>query len=773
MNRKIIVCLVGILTFLFVIPSVGAVAYTWNGIGGICFDPTQWFPMTGGVPTLPGDTVAFTAMSNAPPLSCGISNYDSETLAASYGSLVRHTANLLLLNGGLAVDNAQWTIDGGRSAIMGQFSTACSTACPILQAKITLEPASYLQAGGEPLNCTVGANTLLSVEHLASLNCTTGMYVGTGASVASDGIITITSPLDLHGEINCGFMSPSSCTFETLRGTGILLNNQPTTLISIQNTDYSGFINFIGADFTHTSNFISTGTTTLQGGVSAFLTIADFDKAFISTGAIINVSGAYLNFSGDTDIASSSILSVLSGVIEFNNVSNITDSSLNAGQIELNSFSNITNSTLIASSVTVSSAIEIHNSTINTDVFTSTAGGDWVELNLQTPSASIIGGTGLNITDSFLNILGNAEFGTSAPQYQLNVDPTIINISGNFTVTANSTVNLIDSILNVGENVFIEQGALLNLTNSVLNVTGNISLVDNSSWLNLTGGNDPLGGSFIEYCYYGLGTPNIHDVGGSVHNFAQGYNQFRSDCFGLNITYPLQSSVYTTSPIFFQVVLFGENATLQTPPSTWELYRMAAPQWLMNSGNFSNYTWAHWQSFNGVATGWHKLIASTNMTVPGAIPLHVIRDFNNSFHRGEVTFYWNGTPIAPSNATTVNVNITQSIGINESDSTYAQAIVIGIIGTSAIFAYLAVQVSAPALSMLYLGLFHLALVIGVAAMLKIGEAFITANLLSTIEPFYTLSIFALIFIVFYILITFIINSWRSITESRVRGPVDD
>jgi hypothetical protein len=200
---------------------------------------------------------------------------------------------------------------------------------------------------------------------------------------------------------------------------------------------------------------------------------------------------------------------------------------------------------------------------------------------------------------------------------------------------------------------------------------------------------------------------------------------------------------------------------------------MASPQWLMDSGNFSNYTWAHWQGFNGAATGWHKLIASTNMTVPGAIPTHVIRNGNNSFHRGEVTFYWNGTPIAPSNATTINVNITQSIGINESDSTYAQAIVVGIAITSAVFAYLSVQVSAPVLSMLYLGLFHLTLVIGVAVMLKIGEAFITANLLSSIEPFYTLTIFALIFIVFYIVITFIINSWRSIAENRVRGPVDE
>ena len=840
--RKLIIGLTALLAFLFLIPTASALAYTWSSAGaGFCFLPTEWTPFTGGVPTMAGDSTTFDATSNIPPMTCGISGYDSETLASGYGSLLRHTANLVLLNGGLSVDNSQWSLAGPRTAHMGQFITQCTSGCPLLDAKITLEPNSYMEVGGEPLNCTVGSDSLFEVNVGATLNCTSGASIAGGANFTSDGLFdVITSTLDLDGFLDCGATNPGICDLSTVTGlgSGTLQASTGGTIINAVLVDYAGLINLTHSELTTTTDFISTGTAYLTGGISDLLTFADFNIAYLD-GHIMNVSGTYLNFTGVSTIEGNSHITQKGGQVRFNAYSNIINSTFDAhsggvafrqdADIEntifnTNDFStrdgkdvNISNSVINAigsnivldadgiinnsqfhgkdiSSSGISGNPNIENSLLNAtdsyfnslslsmDIKNSTiyagnlttivSAGTWDRITLFTHNASISGGMGLNITDSNFDITGNfiTNMGTG---YTMLIDPTVINISGNWTINNNTIINVVDSIINVEENVFILGGGQLNLTNSLLNVTGNISLADNSSWLNLTGHNDPLGGSFIDYCYYGLGTPNIHDVGGSIHNAPLGYNQFSSKCFGLNITYPLQSSVHTTSPVFFQVVLWGDNATLQTPPSTWELYRMASPQWLMDSGNFSNYTWAHWQGFNGAATGWHKLIASTNMTVPGAIPTHVIRNGNNSFHRGEVTFYWNGTPIAPSNATTINVNITQSIGINESDSTYAQAIVVGIAITSAVFAYLSVQVSAPVLSMLYLGLFHLTLVIGVAVMLKIGEAFITANLLSSIEPFYTLTIFALIFIVFYIVITFIINSWRSIAENRVRGPVDE
>ena len=769
--RKLIIGLTALLTFLFLIPTVSAVPYTWSSAGaGFCFLPTAWTPFTGGVPTMAGDSTTFDATSNIPPMTCGISGYDSETLAASYGSLVRHTADLTLLNGGLSVDNSQWTL-GPHNAMMGQFITQCTSGCPILDAKITLESNSYMQVGGEPLNCTVGSDSFLDVDAMATLNCTSGASIQGGATVTSDGFINILAPLDLNGLLDCGATAPGMCDFSTLRGagSGTLKSTTPGTTINIISTNYNGLLNLSDSALTNGADFVSGGTTYLTSGTSDFLTFADFNIAYLN-GNVMNVSGAYLNFTGTSTITGSSHITQNGGQVLFNAYSNISNSTFDAynGGVAFLENSTIEN-TLFNTNGFITQAgltVNISDSTIN-------AISAEVELNSQgtlnqvilaTDNITISGGQGLNIIDSDFNITGNANFGTSGPQFQLNIDPTTINISGNLAILENSTVNFIDSIVNVGGNVFIEGDALLNLTNSILNVTGNISLADNSSWLNLTGGNDPLGGSFIDYCYYGLGTPNIHDVGGSIHNAPLGYNQFNSKCFGLNITYPVQSSVHTTSPIFFQVVLFGENATLQTPPSTWELYRMAAPQWLMNSGNFSNYTWAHWQGFNGVATGWHKLIASTNMTVPGAIPLHVIRNGNNSFHRGEVTFYWNGTPIAPSNASTVNVNIS----INETlvDSNFASGILLTLIGVVAMFAFLFANTAGTPLQSMYLLLVHITLVIVGAIMLKIGAYFISSELLASVMPFYPMVMFIMIFVTFYVILQFIINGVKAINGQK-------
>jgi hypothetical protein len=762
-KRKLIIGFTALLAFLMVIPAASAVAYTWNGVGGLCFAPTDWLPFTGGVPTMPGDSTTFDLTSNVPPMTCGISGYDSETLAASYGSLVEHTANLVLLNGGLSVDNSQWTLDGGREAHMGQFITQCTTGCPILAAKITLQPAAYFESGGEPLNCTIGAGSSFSIEAGAALNCTSGMMIENTGALASNGFITVASALDLHGAINCGLIAPSACTFETLRGssTGNLMNTQPATLITIQNTDYAGTIDFSNADLTHIASFVSEGVTKFTGGTSNFMAFADIDIAYFAGGATVNVGGSYLNFSGVANITEATIIDVPGGLIEFNDASNITDSTVTAGAgyFHLNAFSNITNSTLtsMSSGLHIASPVAFHNSFIETNHFSSSAGGNWVGLTLNTQSANISGGTGLNITDSDFNITGNLVT-SMVPGNPMLIDPTIINITGNWTINNSTVVNLVNSIVNIGENLILKGGATLNMSGgSIINVTGNISLEGgNTSWLNLTG-ND-----FVEYCYYSL-EGAYHDVGGTVHLSPTPYNNFNSHCFGINVTEPEQSVVYTANPMLFRIVLFGNNATLGTPPAMGELFRLGNPGWVVQDFNFS-MSWVKWIDFDSMSPGWFKFTGASNFTTPGSIPLHVQYDGNDSHHRAIVTFYWNGTAVAPTNGTTVTVDV----NINETlvDSAFASGILMALIAVAAIFAFLFANTAGTVLESMYLLLVHFTLLIVGAVMLKIGAYFISAELLASVMPFYTMVMFIMVLVTFYVLLQFLINTIKSINGKK-------
>jgi hypothetical protein len=505
------------------------------------------------------------------------------------------------------------------------------------------------------------------------------------------------------------------------------------------------------------SNIINSTFDAHSGGV-AFRQDADIENTIFNTndfstrdGKDVNISNSVINAIG------SNIVLDADGII---NNSQFHGKDISSSGISGNP--NIENSLLNATDSyfnSLSLSMDIKNSTIYAgNLTTIVSAGTWDRITLFTHNASISGGMGLNITDSNFDITGNFITNMGAG-FKMLIDPTVINISGNWTINNNTIVNVVDSIINVEENVILRGGAQLNLSGgSILNVTGNITLEGgNTSWLNLTSDD------FIEYCYYALGGA-YHDVGGTIHSSSTPHNNFNSHCFGINVTEPIQSSVHTSSPVLFRVELFGNNATLSNPPATWELFRLGNPGWVVDTGNFT-MSWAYWKDFDAMAPGWFKLTAASNFTVPGAIPLHVVYNGNNSHHRAISTFFWNVTqPIPPSNASTVNVNIS----INETlvDSNFASGILLTLIGVVAIFAFLFANTAGTPLQSMYLLLVHITLVIVGAIMLKIGAYFISSELLASVMPFYTMVMFIMIFVTFYVILQFIINGVKAINGQK-------